>query len=327
MTLSSTSPLYATRLNSFALGEGTAHPAKKLPTTELIQRAGRVKGLDALELNFPEHFLDVSASEVKAATDAAGLQVTGLQLRWPASDFARGAFTNADPGRRAQAVQVTKEAVDVARDLGAGHVILWPAHDGYEYPMQLDYARAWDWLCECYSEVAAYGHDLDMSIEYKPAEPRARTLLSTTGSVLTLIAEVQRPNLGVTLDFAHLLMAQENPAQSIALCLRQGLLKGLQLNDGYAKADDGLMVASVHLVETLEAFFYLVRDGYAGTFYFDTDPIREDPLGECEMNIARAKQLLGVARKLVADATTLPDADALAGGAAWWKALVANGDH
>lgn len=322
MTLTSNAPVFATRLNSFALGEGVAHPAKTPPATELIQRAGQVKGLDALELNYPEHFVDTPWSEVKAAADAAGLRVTGLQLRWPASDFSRGAFTNADPERRALAVQVAKDAVDVSRRLGAGHVILWPAHDGYEYPMQLDYAKAWDWLCECYSEVAVYGHDLDVSIEYKPAEPRARTLLSTTGSVLTLLAEIRQPNLGVTLDFAHLLMAQENAAQSIALCLRQGLLKGLQLNDGYAKADDGLMVGSVHLVETLEAFFYLVRDGYSGTFYFDTDPIREDPLLECETNIVRTKQLLGIARELVADAVTLPDADALAGGAAWWKALV-----
>lgn len=319
-------PLFATRLNSFALGDGIAHPTRRPTTTQLIERAGRVTGLDALELNYPEHFLDVSTDELKSAVAAAGLRVTGVQLRWPASDYARGAFTNIDPTRRTKAVQVAKDAIDVCRELGAHHVILWPAHDGYEYPMQLDYARAWDWLCECYSEVAAYGHDLDVSIEYKPAEPRARTLLSTTGSVLTLIAEVQQPNLGVTLDFAHLLMAQENAAQSIALCLRQGLLKGLQLNDGYAKADDGLMVGSVHLVETLEAFFYLVRDGYTGTYYFDTDPIREDPLGECEMNIARAKQLLDIAGRLVASSPRLPDADALASGAVWWKALVHGGD-
>jgi xylose isomerase len=248
-----------------------------------------------------------------------------VQLRWPASLYARGAFSSVDPARRAQAVQVAKDAIDVCRYLGAGHVILWPAHDGYEYPLQVDYAKAWDWLCACYSEVAGYGQDLDLSIEYKPAEPRARTLLSTTGSVLALIAEIQRPNLGVTLDFAHLLMAQESPAQSIALCLRQGLLKGLQLNDGYAKADDGLMVGSVHLVETLEAFFYLVRDSYAGTFYFDTDPIREDPLAECETNIARTRQLLGIAHDLVNNSVRLPDDDALVSGAAWWKALVAKG--
>jgi xylose isomerase len=326
MTLNVTSPVFATRLNSFALGEGVAHPPKR-PTIELIGQAGRVAGLDALELNYPEHFVGTTPSAVKAAADAAGLQITGVQLRWPVAEYARGAFSSVDPARRAQAVQVAKDAVDVCRSLGAAHVILWPAHDGYEYPLQLDYPKAWDWLCACYAEVAAYGHDLAVSIEYKPAEPRARTLLSTTGSVLALIAEVQQPNLGVTLDFAHLLMAQENPAQSVALCLRRGLLKGLQLNDGYAKADDGLMVGSVHLVQTLEAFYYLVRDGYTGTFYFDTDPIREDPHAECATNIARTRQLLDVASRLVDDSVVLPAGDALTSGAAWWKALVVGSDH
>jgi xylose isomerase len=75
------------------------------------------------------------------------------------------------------------------------------------------------------------------------------------------------------------------------------------------------------LVQTLEAFFYLVRDGYAGTFYFDTDPIRENPVRECEINIARTKQLLVIAQRLV-DGGQVPDADALAGGGAWWDALV-----
>ena len=316
----------ATRLNSFALGEGLVHPAEHVPTTELIARAGRVAGLDALELNYPEHFVDADVPELQRAMKDAGLEVTGIQLRWPRTDFARGAFTAVDPERYAQAVRLAKEGVDAARALGAPHVVLWPAHDGYEYPFQLDYPKAWNAVVDAYADVARYAGDIDVSIEFKPAEPRARTLLSTTGTVLALIAAAGEPNLHVTLDFAHMLMAQENAAQSIALTLAQGRLRGLQLNDGYAKADDGLMVGSVHLVETLEAFFYLVRDGYAGTFYFDTDPIREDPAAECEENIRRTHRLLDLAEQLVA-ADALPNQDAVAAGAGWWNTLVASHEH
>jgi sugar phosphate isomerase/epimerase len=244
-------------------------------------------------------------------------------VRWPSS-FARGAFTADDPAQRAAAVQLAKEGVDTCRAFGADHVVLWPAHDGYEYPFQLDYPRAWEAAVECYAEVARYAGDIDISIEYKPAEPRSRTLLSTTGSVLALIAEVAEPNLHATLDFAHMLMAGENAAQSIAVTLGKGHLRGLQLNDGYAKADDGLMVGAVHVVETLEAFFYLVRDNYQGTYYFDTDPIREDPQAECEENIVRTKQLLDLARQLVASGE-VPNSDAVAAGRTWWKTLVT--DH
>jgi sugar phosphate isomerase/epimerase len=312
---------FATRLNSFALGGGVAHPKTKTPTLDLVEIAGSVAGLTALEVNYPEHFGDTKPAELASAIKNAGLVNTGIQVRWPASQFSDGGFTHPSAEVRNAAVQTAKDAVDVCREMGSDHVILWPAHDGYEYPFQLDYRSGWQHLLECYSEVADHAQDITVSIEFKPAEPRARTLLSSTGSVLALIAETGRDNLAVTLDLAHMLMAHENPAQSVAVSLAQGRLKGLQLNDGWGAADDGLAVGSVSLVQTLEAFFYLVRDGYAGTFYFDTDPIRENPVRECEMNIARTKQLLAVAQRLV-DGGQLPNADALAGGGAWWDALV-----
>lgn len=314
-------PHFATRLNSFALGGGVAHPASKTPTLDLVKIAGSVTGLTALEVNYPEHFVDTTPAELSVAITDANLVNTGIQVRWPASRFSDGAFTHPAAEVRADAVQVAKEAVDVCREMGSRHVVLWPAHDGYEYPFQLDYRTGWQHLVESYGEVADYAGDVTVSIEFKPAEPRARTLLSSTGSVLALIAATGRDNLGVTLDFAHMLMAHENPAQSIAVCLAQGRLKGLQLNDGWGAADDGVAVGSISLVQTLEAFFYLLRDDYAGTYYFDTDPIRENPVRECEVNIARTKQLLAVAHRLVDDGQ-VPSADALAAGDAWWDALV-----
>ncbi len=314
-------PHFATRLNSFALGGGVAHPATKTPVADLVEIAGSVTGLTALEVNYPEHFVDTTPAELSSAIKGSGLVNTGIQVRWPASRFSDGAFTHAEAEVRADAVRVAKEAVDVCREMGSDHVILWPAHDGYEYPFQLDYRSGWQHLVECYTEVAEHAQDLTVSIEFKPAEPRARTLLPATGSVLALIAEVGRDNLAVTLDFAHMLMAHENPAQSIAVCLAQGRLKGLQLNDGWGAADDGLVFGSVSLAQSLEALFYLVRDGYSGTYYFDTDPIRENPVRECEINIARTKQLLTVAQQLVVDGQ-VPNADALAGSEAWWDALV-----
>ena len=56
-------PHFATRLNSFALGGGVAHPTKKTPTLELVGIAGSVAGLTALEVNYPEHFADTTPAE------------------------------------------------------------------------------------------------------------------------------------------------------------------------------------------------------------------------------------------------------------------------
>ena len=96
------------------------------------------------------------------------------------------------------------------------------------------------------------------------------------------------PNLGVTLDFAHVLFADEMPAYSAALVAKHSKLLGVHLNDGYAKRDDGLMVGAVHPIQTLELLYVLNRVGYDGAIYFDTFPDTTglDPIGECEANIA-----------------------------------------
>jgi xylose isomerase len=313
---------YSTRLNSFALGKGRKLPTGEEPVLDLIALAGTVPGLTSLELNYPEHFKRDSIEDIKDALGRAGLDVPAIQLRWPASRFANGAFTNADPEIRAEAVQMVIEAIELCSSFGADHVLLWPAHDGYEYPLQMDYTKSWSWMIESLQTVADVDRAVRISIEYKPADPRGRTILNTTGAVMNLINDCDRPNLGVTLDFGHLLMARENPAQSAAMCLRNDKLFGLQLNDSHGVADDGLMVGSVHLSETVELAYYLIRESYAGTYYFDTDPVRENPVQECEMNIRRMGAIIEMAQTLVRDHPDLPTGHAMDSAAILWETVL-----
>src|SRR3954454_6507490 len=92
--MASAQPHFATRLNSFALGGGVAHPTKKPPTLDLVEIAGSVAGLTALEVNYPEHFVDTRPAELSSAINDAGLVNTGIQVRWPASQFSDGGFTH-----------------------------------------------------------------------------------------------------------------------------------------------------------------------------------------------------------------------------------------
>ena len=75
---------------------------------------------------------------------------------------------------------------------------------------------------------------------------------------------------------------------------------GLHINDGYGKRDDGLMVGSVHTVQTIELLRQLQRDGFAGTIYFDTFPDRRDldPVAECAANIATIEAMFDVIDRL-----------------------------
>jgi xylose isomerase len=109
--------------------------------------------------------------------------------------------------------------------------------------------------------------------------------------------------VGVTIDFAHVLYADEMPAYAVALAARSSKLFGVHLNDGYAKRDDGLMVGTVHPVQTMELLYVLEEINYSRPIYFDTfpDTTGMDPVAECSANIATVEAMRAVVRKLQAD--------------------------
>ena len=217
--------------------------------------------------------------------------------------FKRGAFTNPDKAVRREAIDLTKRGIDAARAMGVQLMTVWLGQDGFDYNFQLDYAQAWDWEVEGIREVAEHDRECQISIEYKPDEPRAQSLLRDAATTLLAIADAGSPNLGVTMDFAHSLYAGEQPAFAAHLIHRRSKLLGVHLNDAYAKRDDGLMVAAVHLRSTLELLTQIRRDGYDGALYFDTFPDVSglDPVAECEANIATVNRLLAIGDKLDAD--------------------------
>jgi xylose isomerase len=285
--------LITTRLNSFKARPELFWGESKKPTTaELIQRAGTVSGLTAIELNYPQHFEGVSPFEVAKIVEENGLKISGLAMRYDEDKFANGAFINPDPGLREEAIQLTIDAAKLCSDLGAKNLTIWSATDGFDYPFQLDYEKAWELQIEGLKRVAKSAPDVCMSIEYKPKEPRRFALLDSIGTTLLAVNQVNQPNLGVTLDFCHLLMKNEYPAYSVALAITQDKLVGVHLNDGYGQLDDGLMLGSVNFWQTLEVLDYLKKQNYQGTYYFDTFPLREDPVKECEANIQTLNKML-----------------------------------
>jgi xylose isomerase len=294
---------YAARLNSFAScparfwGKATYKPN----ALELIERASQVRGLSEIDLNFPDHFRDAEPEEIIAFARDHGLTVNGLAMRYYSEPgFKSGAFTHPDPRVRQSAIDLTKRAMDALAQTGGQLLTIWLGQDGWEYPFHVDYEAIWEAETDGIREVADHNPAIQVSIEYKPSEPRAFSLLGDLGMTLLAIKKVGRPNLGVTLDFAHVLYAGEPPAFAAAMIQHESQLLGIHLNDGYGRRDDGLMAGTVNLVQTLELLFQLSREGFDGVIYFDTFPdvTGLDPVQECENNIAMVDGLWKVARRL-----------------------------
>lgn len=296
---------FATRLNSFAADPQAFWPggAGKPTPLGLARRAATVEGLTDLDLNYPDH-LDDAPATVAGRIGDLGLTINGLAMRYYANPaFRLGAFTNPDPSVRREAIELTKKGVDATRAAGSSLMTLWLGQDGFDYGFQADYDALWSLEVQGIREVAEHDPDCMISIEYKPNEPRAYSLLGGCAATLLAIREAGCPNLGVTLDFAHALYAGEQPAFAAALAHRHSRLLGVHLNDGYARRDDGLLVGAVHLTATLELLRQIRRDGYAGVLYFDTFPDATglDPVAECAANIATVKRLMLVVDRLEAD--------------------------
>ncbi|MEP5729573.1 MAG: sugar phosphate isomerase/epimerase family protein [Sulfitobacter sp.] len=296
---------YATRLNSFA---SNAHAywtdlSGKPTPMQMAERAATAKGLTDLDLNYPDHVENDVKAQTRRLADL-GLGVNGLAMRYYTNPgFKLGAFTHPDPLVRQEAIDLTKRGIDAARETGADLMTIWLGQDGFDYTFQADYNKMWADEVDAIREVADHDPDCMISIEYKPNEPRAFSLLPDMATTLLAIKEAGSPNLGVTLDFAHVLYADEVPGFAAAMISRHSKLLGVHLNDGYGKRDDGLMVGSVNTKATLELLVQIQKDGYGGAIYFDTFPDASglDPVAECEANIATVEGLLRAADRLAAD--------------------------
>ena len=308
--------IYAARLNSFRVGAERYWAGKngKVTTLDLLDRAATVPGLGAVDLNFPDHLDGIGAAEMTARLHDRGLALNGFAMRYYSDPaFKRGAFTNPDPSVRRAAIDLTKRGLDALAACGGTLMTLWLGEDGFDYPLQADYQAIWRHEIDAIREVAEHGGGLDISLEYKPNEPRAFALLPDVATTLLAIAEVGRDNLGVTLDFAHVLYADEMPAFAARLVTMKSRLLGVHLNDGYGKRDDGLMAGAVHPMQTIELLHVLHACGYDRAIYFDTFPdiTGLDPVAECAANIDTVEAMWSVVERLSgpgAEAVALRDA-------------------
>ena len=265
---------YAGRFNSFIF--------KGQNVFDAIEAYKHMDGITHLEFNYPEHIAGYNLEELKKAI--APLKVNGFAVRWR-KEWLDGDFTNPNEELRRKAIVLAKEACDICRELGGSVITLWFENDGFDYPFQMDYEFCWNQLVEGLREVADHAPDMKISVEYKPYEERDFAMVDSTGMVMYLLSEVNRPNVGCTLDFCHMLMKHDSPAYGLALAAQKGKLFGLHMNDGYGWKDSGLIFGSLNFSQAAEFIYYLERYNYDGVVFFDTFPIREESKAECQANI------------------------------------------
>lgn len=275
---------FAGRFNSFVL-KGDKN------VCHAIEKFRQIPGITHLEFNYPEHFEYNTVEEIKAAM--GDLKVNGVATRFRDASFLTGELSNPDDKIRQAAIDLCTGAVDKCHELGGEVVTIWQASDGYDYPFQMDYGVAWKRMIAAFQEVCDYAaaRNIKISIEYKPFEERQHAMLDSLGITLHAVEEINRPNIGMTLDFCHMLMKFDSPAYGLAIAALKDRIYGLHMNDGYGHVDSGMIFGSVNMVQAIEFVYYLKKTGYDGVVFFDTFPIREEVSGEIKANIDTYKKI------------------------------------
>lgn len=242
---------------------------------ERLEIAKTIPRTHGIEPVFPQDL--GSNGEMLQAVKDSGFAVSAVNVNIKGEDkFREGSFTHTDPAIRAETVAYIKKAMDMAVELGAEMVSVCPLIDGFDYSFQVDHQKQWEWAIESIREAAQHNPKIKLSIEYKAFETRNHIITPSMGETLHFCDRVGEPNVGVTMDVGHALIAGENPAKSLAMAHAAGRLFYVHFNDNDRGADWDMLPASVHLWSTLETLFYLRRVGFDGWVAYDVFTRTED---------------------------------------------------
>ena len=264
--------------------------------------------MDDYEFHFPQELSAANLEEVQEALDGHGIYcvASGLHLD---PRFGKGAFCSPDDATRAEALRLTREAIDLAAEVGA-QMIIWPGIEGYNYPFQTPYRESWARFIDGVGESAQYAADKSVTVflEHKNSEPAMKILMRNLGMTLHVIHKLRGQgidNVSVNMDWQHLIMNGENLAEYAALLAAEGLLGHQHANSGWGTFDDDNMVGATAFMETIELAIELRRAGYGDNgerLGFDLYPYTEDAVGAVKRSVLQWRFIDGVAAKIDGDA-------------------------
>ncbi|MEJ2351828.1 MAG: TIM barrel protein [Anaerolineales bacterium] len=173
------------------------------------------------------------AQELRKKLDDLGLVAEFVAPRlWEHLNTIDGAFTSNNPRARQYALDRSKKAADIGRELGCNLMVLWLAREGTYVREAKDAVRATHQLLEAINLLLDYDQDLRIAIEPKPNEPMDLAYIPTIGHALALGFQANQPDrVGCLVESAHAILAGLDPSDEMAFALAFNKLYSVHLND------------------------------------------------------------------------------------------------
>src|SRR4249919_942775 len=260
--------------------------------------------IDDYEFHYPQELSTQNLDDVRVALDGHGIYcvASGLHLD---PRFGKGGMSSPDDATRAEALRLTREAIDLAAEVGA-QMIIWPGIEGYNYPFQTSYRESWARFVDGVGEAAQHARERGVTVflEHKNSEPAMKILMRNIGMTLHVIHKLRAQgidNVKVNMDWQHLIMNGENLPEYAALLAAEGLLGHQHANSGWGTFDDDNMVGATAFMETLELAIELRRAGYGDNgerLGFDLYPYTEDAVEAVKRSVLQWRFIDSVAARI-----------------------------
>lgn len=267
----------------------------ELPLIKRLQGLSKIDKLEGIEISQGE-IEGMSAEELDGLVKKYNLKISTIGIDLSSNrEWRFGTITNENEGIRRQAVEKIKETMDFAAELEVDLINIWLGQDGFDYPFQVNYSEQWNYAVKCIQECADYNPLVKLALEPKPCEPRNRSFIDSTSTGLLLVADINRKNVGVTIDIGHVLQDGKNMTQAITYAAEHGKLFNIHVNDNYCGWDNDMIIGSVHTIEFIELFYALKKMNYDKWCTIDIFPYREDSILSVEECISYMEKFVDLA--------------------------------
>jgi xylose isomerase len=270
--------------------------AKYQPDLSIEQRleiAARLAdhGLKGLEAHYPNEINEQNLDLWKKFSHDTGIRlITVIPLLFWDQQFEFGSLSNPLEGPRRAAIERTRRALELNRELDTDFAVVWPGIDGYENPFGIDFVGMRQRFAEGLAEAMDVVPGVRVAVEPKPYEPRGRILFGTTAEgmllakhVESLLRSAQNRQLlsdGHALcclnpEVGHVLMGYEDLAYAYSWPLSEGRLAHTHWNSQPLGNYDQDLNVGVVSPEQIEALLYTLKlYAYRGYFGIDINPER-----------------------------------------------------
>ncbi len=265
-----------------------------------FEAMSKIEGLAGMGLTWPPDPLPGDPDKLVKLFADYGLKPGDCTvINYDDRKWKHGALVTTEKDIRQDNIRLCKEAVDFAAQIPGTKVMIWPAHDGFDYPFQTNYSVAWKNMVESFQDICSYNPDVTICIEYKAKDPRQRFYIGNMGKMIALFSDVGMDNLKGVIDTGHALQCQESLAEDLIFLNEREKLGIIHLNDNYRDADPDLIFGTIAFWDNLEFFYHLLQTDYKGTIEIDYQNPREDRAKSLKLAVDNIYMYKGFAEKLL----------------------------